>query len=44
MPFQDVLLAAVAIDQGIEIGTYDAHFKMIQGVTSKLKLFDGPRV
>lgn len=42
MSFQDVLLAAVAIDQDAELWSYDAHFRSIQGVLSSLKLFDGP--
>jgi predicted nucleic acid-binding protein len=42
MPFQDVLLAAVAIDHGAELWAYDAHFRMIQGVLTDLRLFDGP--
>jgi len=44
MPFQDVLLAAVAIDHDVELWAYDAHFRMIQGVLPNLKLFDGPAV
>jgi predicted nucleic acid-binding protein len=42
MPFQDVLLATIALDHDAELWSYDAHFKMIQGVLTKLKLFDGP--
>jgi predicted nucleic acid-binding protein len=42
MPFQDVLLAAVAIDHAAELWSYDAHFRAIQGVLPKLMLFDGP--
>ncbi len=42
MPFQDVLLAAVAIDHGAELWSYDAHFQSIQGVLPELKLFEGP--
>lgn len=42
MPFQDVLLAAVAIDHHAEIWAYDAHFRAIQGVLTDLRLFEGP--
>jgi tRNA(fMet)-specific endonuclease VapC len=42
MPFQDVLLAAVAIDHNVELWSYDAHFKAIQGVLTNLKSFEGP--
>lgn len=42
MPFQDVLLAAIAINHSAEIWSYDAHFRAIQGVQPNLKLFDGP--
>lgn len=42
MPFQDVLLAAVAIDHGAALWSYDAHFKTMQSVLTKLNLFEGP--
>ena len=42
MPFQDVLLAAVAIDNNADLWTYDDHFTVIQGVVSSLRLFEGP--
>jgi predicted nucleic acid-binding protein len=42
MPFQDVLLATVALDYGAELWSYDAHFRAIQGVLTSLILFDGP--
>ena len=42
MPFQDVLLAAIAIDYDTELWSYDAHFRAIQGVLKTLRLFDGP--
>lgn len=38
MPFQDVLLAAVAIDHDADLWTYDTHFHAIQGVLASLKL------
>lgn len=44
VPFQDVLLATVAIDHGAELWSYDAHFRLIQGVLTGLRLFDGPNV
>jgi predicted nucleic acid-binding protein len=44
MPFQDVLLAAIAIDHNVEIWSYDAHFLAIQSVLANLKLFQGPIV
>ena len=42
MPFQDVLIAAVAIDHKADLWSYDAHFRTIQTVLSGLILFDGP--
>lgn len=42
MPFQDILLAAVAIDHDAELWPYDAHLRAIQGVLTNLRLFDGP--
>ncbi|MCC7351720.1 MAG: PIN domain-containing protein [Phycisphaerales bacterium] len=42
MPFQDVLLATIAIDNDFMLWSYDAHFRTIQDVLSNLKLFDGP--
>jgi predicted nucleic acid-binding protein len=44
MPFPDVLLAAVAIDYDADLWAYDAHFRAIQGIIKKLKLFEGPAV
>ena len=44
MPFQDVLLATVAIDHDAELWAYDAHFRAIQGVLTSLRLFEGPTV
>jgi len=37
-----VLLAVIAMDYDAELWTYDAHFKVIQTITPKLKLFQGP--
>jgi predicted nucleic acid-binding protein len=42
MPFQDVLLAAVAIDHGAELWAYDSHFRTMQSVLLELKVFEGP--
>jgi predicted nucleic acid-binding protein len=42
MPFQDVLLATVALDHNTELWSYDSHFRSIQGILSDLKLFEGP--
>jgi predicted nucleic acid-binding protein len=42
MPFQDVLLAVIAMEYDAELWTYDAHFKIIQTVAPNLKLFQGP--
>jgi predicted nucleic acid-binding protein len=39
VPFQDVLLATLAIENGLEVWTYDAHFQMMQRVLTDLKLF-----
>ncbi|HVT90426.1 MAG TPA: PIN domain-containing protein [Tepidisphaeraceae bacterium] len=43
MPFQDVLIAAVAIDQKAELWSYDSHFQLIQSALPELRLFDGPK-
>lgn len=42
MPFQDVLLAAVALDLDAELWSYDGHFQTIQDVLPSLRLFAGP--
>lgn len=42
IPFQDVLLATVAIAHGMELWTLDAHYTRIQTVLTDLKLFRGP--
>ncbi len=42
MPFQDVLLAAVAIDYDAELWSYDVHFRAMRVVLTDLRLFDGP--
>jgi predicted nucleic acid-binding protein len=42
VPFPDALIATVAIRDGSELWTYDAHFRAIASVLSGLRLFDGP--
>lgn len=42
VPFTDVVIATVAIDNGLELWSYDAHFPMIQTVLPALKLFQEP--
>ena len=44
MPFQDVLLAAVALDHDADVWSYDSHFRAMQNVLKNLKLFEGPLV
>ena len=41
VPFQDALLATIAIHYGMEVWTADAHFPMIQSVLPELRLFAG---
>ncbi|MEX0775006.1 MAG: PIN domain-containing protein [Phycisphaeraceae bacterium] len=42
IPFQDVLLATVAIEHDAELWSHDSHFRVIQGVLPQLRLFVGP--
>jgi predicted nucleic acid-binding protein len=42
VPFQDVVIATVAIENDIELWTRDAQFQMIQTVLSRIKLFQEP--
>jgi predicted nucleic acid-binding protein len=42
VPFPDVVLATVAIANGIELWTRDKHFALIQGVLPALRLFQEP--
>lgn len=37
--FQDVLLATLAIENGMEVWTLDAHFQMMRQVLTALKIF-----
>ncbi|MBC7784705.1 MAG: PIN domain-containing protein [Burkholderiales bacterium] len=41
-PFQDVLLATIAIHNNVEVWSYDTHFRTIQAAVPALRLFDGP--
>jgi predicted nucleic acid-binding protein len=42
VPFPDALIATVAIQQGLEIWTRDAHFARIQTAIPDLRLFREP--
>jgi predicted nucleic acid-binding protein len=42
VPFQDVVIATIAIENDIELWTRDAQFQMIQSVLPRLKLFQEP--
>lgn len=42
VPFQDVLLATVAMYHRVALWSYDAHFPMIQSALPMLKLFEEP--
>lgn len=42
VPFQDVAIATVAMENDAELWTRDAQFRMIQGVLPALKLFQEP--
>jgi predicted nucleic acid-binding protein len=42
VPFADVVVAAVAIANGLELWTRDNHFKLIQPFLPALKLFQEP--
>jgi predicted nucleic acid-binding protein len=44
IPFQDALLATVAIDHAADLWSYDGHFRAIQPILTDLRLFDGPEV
>ena len=43
VPFQDALLATVALAHGMELWTLDTHFKHIQTILTDLKLFEAPQ-
>jgi predicted nucleic acid-binding protein len=42
IPFQDVIIATVAIEHDLELWTRDQQFTMIQPVLSRLRLFVEP--
>lgn len=43
VPFQDVVLATLAILNDAELWTSDLHFQQIQKVLTNLRLFSGPK-
>jgi len=40
VPFQDALIATLAIENNCKLWTYDNHYKLISKVISELKLFN----
>jgi predicted nucleic acid-binding protein len=42
VPFQDVVIATIAIENDVELWARDAQFQMIQTVLPRLKLFQEP--
>lgn len=44
MPFQDVLIATVALHHDTELWTLDGHFAAMQVALPGLKLFVGPKI
>lgn len=42
--FPDALIATVAAANGMELWTYDAHFKPMCSAVPTLRLFDGPAI
>jgi predicted nucleic acid-binding protein len=42
VPFQDVIIATLAIDAGLELWTRDSHFARMQAVLPALRLFPEP--
>ncbi|MFL5342286.1 MAG: PIN domain-containing protein [Gemmataceae bacterium] len=42
VPFQDVVIATVAVANDIELWTRDNQFRLIQGVLPQLRLFQEP--
>ena len=40
LPFQDALLATVALQQDLFLWSYDKHFKQISEILADLRLFD----
>jgi predicted nucleic acid-binding protein len=43
VPFQDALLATVAIFHGVELWTRDEHFRMMQSALPDLRLMEEPQ-
>jgi predicted nucleic acid-binding protein len=44
VPFTDAVIATVALENDLEVWTYDAHFKLIQTVILGLRIFQEPVV
>src|SRR5690242_15412077 len=42
VPFQDVIIATVAIENGLELWTRDAQFQMVQVILPTVHLFQEP--
>jgi predicted nucleic acid-binding protein len=42
VPFNDAMIAAVAVSAGLELWTRDSQFRLIQGVESRLVLYQEP--
>jgi len=42
VPFPDALIATIALQNNVELWTYDAHFPLIQGILPQLRLFVEP--
>jgi predicted nucleic acid-binding protein len=42
MPFQDVLIATVAIENKLDLWSFDRHFDAISAVIPSLQIFRGP--
>lgn len=40
VPFQDALIATIALDESLELWAYDKHYLMIKNVLVDLKLFN----
>lgn len=42
VPFPDALIATIALQNNVELWTYDTHFPLIQGILPQLRLFVEP--
>ena len=40
VPFQDALIATIAIDEDLELWAYDKHYPMIKNILTDLRLFN----